>query len=60
MGTAQEFKAFASKGNVVDLAAARIIRAYSGMSSNRWYRTSSCRWPAKSLETSIFPIPAFR
>jgi hypothetical protein len=38
-----EFKEFALRGNVVDMAVGIIIGPLSPPSSNRWSMTSSCR-----------------
>lgn len=38
----QEFKAFAIKGNVVDMAVGVIIGGHSVRSLHRWFPTSSC------------------
>ena len=45
----KEFKEFALKGNVLDLAIGIIIGAAFGPSSRRWSTTSSCRRSASSL-----------
>ena len=39
----EDFKKFALRGNVVDLAIGVIIGAAFGASSTRWWPTSSCR-----------------
>jgi len=39
----EEFKKFAMRGNVVDLAVGVIIGRRSAQSSIRWLPTSSCR-----------------
>ena len=49
MGLGADFKEFAMKGNVVDMAVGVIVGAAFGASSLRWSRTSSCRrWAWRS------------
>ena len=54
-----DFKKFALRGNVVDLAIGVIIGAAFGAIVPRWWETSSCLWSAQRLAGSISPITIF-
>lgn len=60
MSMLKEFKEFALRGNVVDMAVGVVIGAAFGKSFLPWSVTSSCRPWAIFWEALTFPISSFR
>ena len=59
MGMMQEFKQFAMKGNVVDLAVGVIIGGAFSKIVIPWYKTSSCPPLEKFLAVLISPTTTY-